>query len=373
MKARPLFAIAIVQSSFFLAYWFLYRTWIDFWWPISSHAAFALRIALAVLCVSFVVAMVLSFRFSNPLVRFTYWIAAVWLGLSNYLFVAACLAWLTDIVLRLLISANARFAARPYMAGVLLISAVGAVIYGMLNARYVRLRRITVSLPNLPESWRGRSALLVSDLHLGHINGAAFARRIAAAARKLNPAIMFIAGDLFDGTRIDPASLAAPLCEISPPHGIFYVGGNHEEFGGAAHYEDALRRIGIRVLHTERVVLDGLQIIGVPYGHSTHLLPLRAFLEGLNLHNAPASILLHHVPTQLPIAEHAGVSLQLSGHTHGGQFFPFTLVTRRAFGKFTYGLQRFGAMQVYTSSGAGTWGPPMRVGTHPEIVLLTFA
>jgi hypothetical protein len=92
----------------------------------------------------------------------------------------------------------------------------------------------------------------------------------------------------------------------------------------------------------------------------------------LELVEGEASILLSHVPSRLPIAEQAGVSLQLSGHTHGGQVFPFTWFTRRAFGKFTYGLQQFGALQVYTSSGAGTWGPPMRVGTHPEIVLLRF-
>jgi len=372
LKARPIIAIAIVQSVFCLAYWFLYRTWIDFWWPVSPAAALALRIALSVLSVSFVVAMVLSFRFSNPLVRLIYRIASVWLGLSNFLFVAACLAWLTDLLLRLLLSANIRIAARPLIAGAFLLSAVGTAIYGMLNARYIRQRHLTVRLPNLPEAWHGRTALLISDMHLGHINGARFAGRIAAMARQLNPAMIFIAGDLYDGAKIEPATQAAPLSELSPPLGIWFVGGNHEEFGGAAHYEDALRRAGIRVLHNERVVVDGLQILGVPYGQSTHPIQLRAFLEGLNLKNASASILLNHVPGQLSIAEHAGVSLQLSGHTHGGQFFPFSWVTRRAFGKFTYGLQRFGDMQVYTSSGAGTWGPPMRVGTHPEIVLLTF-
>jgi hypothetical protein len=78
------------------------------------------------------------------------------------------------------------------------------------------------------------------------------------------------------------------------------------------------------------------------------------------------------MPSRLPIVERAGVSLQLSGHTHGGQFAPFNWFTRRVFGKFTHGMNRFGALQVYTSTGAGTWGPPMRVGTHPEIVLLTF-
>jgi predicted MPP superfamily phosphohydrolase len=100
---------------------------------------------------------------------------------------------------------------------------------------------------------------------------------------------------------------------------------------------------------------------------------LHATLGSLGLETDRASILLSHVPNRLPIVEQAGISLLLCGHTHGGQIFPFNWLTRRVFGKFTYGLQRFGALQVYTSSGAGTWGPPMRVGTHPEIVLLTFA
>jgi uncharacterized protein len=168
--------------------------------------------------------------------------------------------------------------------------------------------------------------------------------------------------------------VAAPLLELKPPLGMYFVGGNHEEFGGAAEFEAVLRGAGIRVLHNECADVEGVRIVGVAYGPSTYPLQMRTFLEGLSLKGGPASILLNHVPSGLPLAEHAGVSLQLSGHTHGGgQMFPFNILTRRAFGKFTYGLQRFGEMQVYTSSGAGTWGPPMRVGTHSEIVLLTFA
>jgi hypothetical protein len=110
----------------------------------------------------------------------------------------------------------------------------------------------------------------------------------------------------------------------------------------------------------------------VPYGDSTYPIRLRTTLEGLRPAQGEATILLNHVPNRLPIVEQAGITLQLSGHTHGGQIFPFTWLTRRVFGEFTYGLQQFGGLQVYTSSGAGTWGPPMRVGTHPEIVLLTF-
>jgi predicted MPP superfamily phosphohydrolase len=172
--------------------------------------------------------------------------------------------------------------------------------------------------------------------------------------------------------KTDPDLLAAPFKELCPPFGIFYSTGNPEELGDEAHGLEALTRAGVRVLANEKVIVDGLTIVGVPYRDSTYPIRLRATLEALRLSPGQASILLNHVPNRLPIVEEAGISLQISGHTHGGQLFPFTWFTRRVFGKFTYGLQRFGALQVYTSSGAGTWGPPMRVGTHPEIVLLQF-
>ncbi len=374
MKAWPILAIVVVQSFLCIAHWFMYRTWIDFWWPMRPPATFELRLALVLLSLVFVVASLLSFRFSNRAVRVFYWFGALWLGLANFLFVGAGVAWLADLALRLAVPAATRLADRPYIAAALVAASIATAVYGLVNARTIRLRKVTVQLPNLPRCWQGRRAALVSDLHLGHINGFAFARRIAAMVHDLDPAIVFLPGDLFDGSKVDPLRVIAPLLEVKPPLGMYFVGGNHEEFGGADEFEAALRACGIRVLHNECVEVDGVRIVGVAYGHSTYPLQMRTFLEGLNLKGVPASILLNHVPNRLPLAEHAGVSLQLSGHTHGGgQIFPFNYITRRAFGKFTYGLQRFGAMQVYTSSGAGTWGPPMRVGTHSEIVLLTFA
>jgi uncharacterized protein len=374
LKAWPVLAITIVQSFLCLAHWFMYRTWIDFWGPMSPDSLFALRVGFIVLSLIFVPASLVSFRSSNALARLFYWVAALWMGLANFLFVGAVVAWLADLALRITVPAATRIADRPYIAAAVALAAVATSVYGLVNARAVQLRRITVELSNLPESWRGRQALLVSDLHLGHINGLEYAQQIAARARELSPAIVFLPGDMFDGGKVDPLQIAAPLLALKPPLGTYFVGGNHEEFGGAAHFEDALRAGGIHVLHNECADVDGMRVVGVAYGHSTYPLQMRAFLEGLRLKDGPASILLNHVPNRLPLAEHAGVSLQLSGHTHGGgQMFPFNFITRRAFGKFTYGLQRFGDMQVYTSSGAGTWGPPMRVGTHSEIVLLTFA
>jgi hypothetical protein len=232
---------------------------------------------------------------------------------------------------------------------------------------------LTVTLPNLPPSWKGRAALLVTDIHLGNINAAGFSRRIAEIARRLDPAVIFLAGDLYDGSKADPNRIAAPLFEMAPPFGVFFCGGNHEDFGDPADYMATLTRGGIRVLHNERVVIDGLQVVGVSYADSTYPAQLRTFLESLQLPGGTASVLLNHVPHRLPIVEQAGINLQLSGHTHGGQLFPFTLFTRWVYGKFTYGLQSFGKLQVLTSSGVGTWGPPMRVGTAPEVVLITFA
>lgn len=372
MKAWPILGILVVQSILFLAHWFLYRTWIDFGWALAPQAVVELRVALFALSLLFVVAALLSFRFSNWLVALLYQLAGLWLGLLNFLLVGAFAAWAIDLALRVALPGAAHLHMRPYLAGVLLAAATGASLYGIINARILRLRRTTVRLDRLPEQWRGRTALVFSDVHLGHINHVPFAERIARLAHRLNPDVIFLPGDLFDGVKVDPAVIAAPLFDLAPPFGKFFVCGNHEEFGDAAYYCDGLRRGGFRVLDNERVEMDGLAIVGVSYSTSTHPMALRHFLQGLHLAEGPASILLQHVPNRLPMVEQAGVSLMLCGHTHGGQIFPFSWITRRAFGKFTHGLQQFGALQVLTSSGIGTWGPPMRVGTAPEAVLLTF-
>jgi len=251
--------------------------------------------------------------------------------------------------------------------------AVVVSVGGFVNARLIRQRRITVRLANLPAEWEGRTALMLSDLHLGHVNGRGFARRIARLVRKLQPDIVFMPGDVFDGSRIDASRASEPLFNMNVPLGVYFCEGNHEGYGDASGYDRALRDGGIRVLASEVVDVDGVRIVGVPYAQTTAPVHHRAFLESLNLTPETPSILLNHVPNLLGIAEKAGVSLQLSGHTHGGQVFPFTWFARRAFRQYTYGLNNFGGMQVLTSSGVGTWGPPMRVGTSPEVVLITFA
>lgn len=371
MRAWPVVAICTIQALLLLAHWFIFHTWIAFWGSTSAGATLALRAVLFGLGLSFVVTALLSFRFANPLVIFIYRIAATWLGFMTMFLVASFACWAAWYGV-LLAGTAAPGRLRAPIAVVLFSAAIAAAIYGMFNALWVRVRRVTVTLPGLPAAWKGRTALLLSDMHLGHINRIRFCRKIVARAAELKPDIVLMPGDLFDGGRIEAERMAAPLKELKPALGKYFSTGNHDEFGNVTDYTEVLTRVGFRVLNNERVVVDGLHILGIPYHDSNYPIRMRAALEAMRVPRGEASILLSHVPNRLPIVEQAGVSLQLSGHTHGGQIFPFTWVVRRAFGKFTYGLHRFGALQVYTSYGAGTWGPPMRVGTHPEMVLLTF-
>ncbi|MGA3370822.1 MAG: metallophosphoesterase [Terracidiphilus sp.] len=368
MKAWPVVGIVLMQGFLVAAHWFIYHTWIAFGGSPGPWGTTALRMAISLLAFSFIAAALLGFYSANSLVTLLYRLAAVWLGFLNFFFWAACLCWLALPALALLgLSAH-----KPLMAAALYTLAVAAGLYGLGNARFIRIRRIPVQLAGLPASWRGRTGLVVSDLHLGHVNGPAFARRVMALAARLNPDIVFLPGDIFDGAKADALALAEPFRALVPPFGTYFSTGNHEEFGNAAYYGAVLTRVGVRVLTNEMVIVDGLQVAGVPNGDSSYPVKLRASLESLHLDPARASILLNHVPSRLPVVEQAGISLQISGHTHAGQLIPFTWFVRYAFGRFSYGLQRFGRLQVLTSSGAGTWGPPMRVGTRPEIVLLTF-
>jgi uncharacterized protein len=133
-----------------------------------------------------------------------------------------------------------------------------------------------------------------------------------------------------------------------------------------------LEKHGIRVLNNEKVTVDGLQIVGVHFSESVDPNRFRSILQGAAVDRGRAAVLLCHTPHHLAISEQEGISLHLAGHTHGGQFFPFTLIVSRIYGQYVHGLQRFGNLTVYITWGAGTWGPPVRVGTKPEIVMLRF-
>jgi uncharacterized protein len=368
VRARLPIFIAIVQLILLLGHLFLYVTWAFFWEVTDPSTLIGLRVTLVLLSISFVAASLLAFRYSNFVVRIFYTLSAAWLGLVNFFILAACACWVIYVV-PFLFGVHLE---RRSLAAMFFGLALVAGLYGMVNASWTRVKRITVKLPNLPESWRGRTAALVSDLHLGHVRNRGFIRRIIRMLARLRPDAVFIPGDLYDGTAVDLDRLAEPWAGFSAPLGSYFVTGNHEEFSSPGKYLAAVERSGIRVLNNEKIILDGLQIVGVHYGDSVHPEKFRSILKQAAPDRNLASILLVHTPDRLAVAEEEGFSLQLCGHTHRGQFFPFTLLVSRIYGAYAYGLNRFGSLTVYTSCGAGTWGPPLRVGSSPEIVLIRF-
>jgi hypothetical protein len=360
--------VGIVQSILLFGHWFLYRTLVRFFGLANPSVLLTMRVGMALLSVSLVATSFLAFRYSNLLVRCLYTGAASWLGIFYFLILAAILAWILYGLAKLF-----HFPLdRKILIEILIGMAFVASLYGFINAAVIRITRINVQPPGLSSSWKGKTAVWVSDTHLGQVRNFGFAQKIAAMVQDLHPDIIFFGGDLYDGEAVDVDKVIEPFSRISAPYGTYFITGNHEEFYDNTKYLQAVRRAGMRVLYNEKVELDGLQIIGVDYRDTRREEPCKSILKKIGIDRQKPSILLKHAPFHLQAARDHGITLQLSGHTHHGQIFLFRFITSRIYQGYDYGLKRFGDLLVYTSSGAGTWGPPMRVDTKPEIVVITF-
>src|ERR1700689_3557595 len=308
-RKRLITFIAVIQSLLCLLHLFLYQTWAFSSAGGHRHGPLWIKLGLGFLSLSFVAASVLAYRYTNAPLRAFYRAAAVWMGMLTFLFFAAVFSWIIFGVARLL-GQNVTF---HRTVEVLFAAAAVTGLFGVINASWTRITRTTVRLANLPAAWRGRTAALISDVHLGHVRNGNFLRRMVRKILKERPDAIFITGDLYDGTAIDARRAAEPLNKLVAPHGVYFVAGNHEQFRDDSEYMDAITAAGVRVLRHEKVDADGLQIIGVPYRNATQHGQLASVLHAIGLDRDRASILLAHAPDPPEIAEAAGVSLQLSG------------------------------------------------------------
>jgi uncharacterized protein len=356
--------LALFLAALLLAIWFCVSTWAHF----SGGVGVVWAVAVALLAVGYIPVAILGFRLQNPLLRAVAVPSSISIGLLSFGFVASIACWIIAGAAWAL-----GFPVPMHLIGYGVFGlGLAVAVYGLINAARIRVTRYTVALRNLPGPWQGKTGVLVSDVHLGNIRGPAFARRIVARVNALEPDIIFMGGDMFDGARVDLDACARPWGAIRAPLGSFFVTGNHDEFSDSTKIMDALRKVGVRVLDNEKILVDGLQVVGVHDGVAGDEREFREILARSRIDRDRASVLLSHQPSSLSIPNEAGISLQLSGHTHKGQFWPWSLLVGRIFGPFAYGLNRFGALQVITSSGVGTWGPPMRVATRSEIVVIRF-
>ena len=281
-------------------------------------------------------------------------------------------------------------AARRWSAVAVPLLASAASLIGFFNARRTaRVLRVDVPITGLPPALIGFSIVQLSDIHVGPTIKRGYIQRIVDAANRLEADAIAITGDLVDGSVAELREHIAPLAGLRARHGTFVVTGNHEYYAGAHAWIAELRRLGLRVLLNEHVLLDArgakgaqtdeevgagtLVLAGVTdftAGHfdASHASDPEAALAGAP-EAATTRVLLAHQPRSAPAAVDAGFQLQISGHTHGGQFFPWNLFVPLQ-QPFTAGLHRLRGMWVYTSRGTGYWGPPKRFGAPSEITLL---
>ena len=274
--------------------------------------------------------------------------------------------------------AAADFARLRYLSALITPSlALLITILGLINAlRLARVVEVEIPLPELPAAFEGLRIVQITDIHVGPTIKRRYVQAIVDRVNRLDADLVAITGDLVDGRAAQLARHIEPLAQLRAPEGVYFVTGNHEYYSGVHEWLAELQRLGIRPLLNEHRLLERkgakLVLAGVTDYSAHRIEPAHRSDPRAALSGAPRDavrILLAHQPRSAHAAAHAGFQLQLSGHTHGGQFLPWNFFVRFQ-QPFTAGLRRIGDLWVYTSRGTGYWGPPKRLGAPSEITLI---
>jgi predicted MPP superfamily phosphohydrolase len=310
--------------------------------------------------------------------RVLYWTSMLWLGSFGLLLTATVVADLISAAWGLLGTPPEALAlARGKALGVVAV-VVPALAWAYLTARgRARVFRVKVPIARLGQGLHGLRVVQITDIHIGPTLDRHFLRRVVEQVNALEPDVIAVTGDLVDGTVRTLRDEVAPLSALSAPLGVYYVTGNHEYYYGGAAWAAEVSRLGLTVLHNAHRVIERAQaqlvVAGVTDHEGGRLDPAHACRPDLALEGAPRGVprlLLAHQPRTAFLAKDLEVDLQLSGHTHGGQIFPFMFFVKLQ-QPVIRGLATIAGIRVYTSRGTGYWGPPLRLGPAPEITELT--
>jgi len=354
MPGFILIAISLLLIAIYLTFSFLSVLF----WPGKKGKILILAV-LILLSISFLLGQGLIHFFDNLGLRLFYLISALGVGLLFYLTASAILFF----IIRFLFP---HFLPKT-LAKIGLTLAVALFLIGVLNASFPVVKNISVTLAGLPTNWQGKKIVQISDLHLGSIYGPEFLKKQIIKINVLNPDLIVITGDLFDGNSSRLPEFGQELSNLKAKEGVIFVSGNHDIYLGLDKIEPLLRKANIKFLREEMINLNGLEIIGFDFTKFSGDDTTRA-IKNLSSNTNLTRLLLNHTPTDIPLAKSLKVNLQLSGHSHRGQIFPMSLLTRMLYGKYQYGLHTEDSFNIYTSSGLGSWGPPVRTFNPAEIV-----
>ncbi|MGB9765640.1 MAG: metallophosphoesterase [Candidatus Saccharicenans sp.] len=344
----------------------------------ALRTIFILFFLFLVLCFPF--GRIINSRSQSPWSQGLTTIGSYYLALMIYLFF---LLGLKDIISWLaksfhLKAASARFFSSYHLAtfSLILLTSLIIVYFGHLNAVNPRLKVLDLGIDKIVPGKSELRAVMISDIHLGIINRSGRLESLVQKINQLQPEVVFLAGDIVDEavSKEEEEKMVGQLQKIKAPYGIYACPGNHEYYGGFEKNISYLRKAGVVVLLDKAVkVQDLFYVIGRKDWAAVRLGEKRLSLEGIikrdGVDKSRPIIVLDHQPLHLEEAEKAGVDLQLSGHTHAGQLFPFNLINKLVYEK-NWGYLKKGQTHIYVSSGAGTWGPAVRTGSRSEIILL---
>ena len=296
------------------------------------------------------VAALLERTLSNGFSRGFYFLSASWVGIAFFLLWGLIIYYTLTLFVKL----------PNYAAGIIIVSVTIIVSgYSILKATHLEIKDIEVPIKGLKEKIH---IVQITDIHIGPVREHKFLQKIVETCNHQNPDLIFITGDLFDGSSQIHDEIIDTLNKFSSP--VFMVTGNHDYFQGMDEVSQALKRTQIKVLNNQKFQFNDLQVIGVNYSfQSGHL---ERSLQKMYFEKDKPSVLLYHLPRELEAAHNAGVDLQLSGHTHNGQIFPFKYLVKLQF-PYIGGLYQYKGTSIYVSQGTGTWGPPMRLGSRCEV------
>jgi predicted MPP superfamily phosphohydrolase len=347
--------------------------------PFGGLAKFALWLVLLVPFVSIIWLFSVIFERDEEKLKagdeYLQWFIFFGMGLMSFLFVYTAIRTVLSLVFSLVHAESAdNFITSEPVFWIIFGAAVFSVLVGGLIARLrLEVTQTDIVIDRLPEALNGFKIAQISDLHIGATIGPRFVKRVVAAVNAANPDAVVLTGDIVDGYLSRLKEVIALLGEIKASSARVYMTGNHEYYWGAPPIIEEFKRLGFSVPINSSVTVEkngaSFSIAGVPDYMSENPKPDPArAAEGIPPEQV--KILLAHQPSFVKEAAEAGFDLMLSGHTHGGQFFPWTLAVG-FFYQFSRGLGRMGKMWVYVNRGTGYWGPPIRLGSPAEISVLT--
>jgi predicted MPP superfamily phosphohydrolase len=251
------------------------------------------------------------------------------------------------------------------------LTAAGVTGYGIKTALGTpQINRWTMPMRKLPRGMDGTRLAVVSDIHLGPLAGTHHVGRIVDLINSVQADIVCVVGDLVDGTVAELGRFATPLADIESRYGAFFVTGNHEYYSGYAPWVEEVARLGVRPLRNERVEINGLDLAGVNDLGGAQYGDAPDFAKALGDRDTTRPVvLMAHQPVAARRAAPFGVDLQVSGHTHGGQMAPFNLLVKLQ-QPVVSGYGDVDGVPVFVTNGAGTWGPPVRVGAPPQVTVI---